>query len=221
MDTHAFQSRMELFQNKCRRMAKNKLIFLDATGINIGAKPIYGLAPRGKAATVKIQRPKRYQGRVDFIGAIQGYKPIACQVITPTDRHEEGVKGVTKPMMKSFLRETLAPKMDVKGSVVIMDKGLRFKPEEILHELKEGGCQCVAEAWILPTGTGKYLNPLDNNLWHELKDAVRDDTSETENDTVDSLIGHFMAMTEDNIKGHYRNCGLMRQQDDAKMNDEQ
>ena len=36
-----------------------------------------------------------------------------------------------------------------------------------------GGAQNVRHVWILPTNTAKYVSPLDNNLWHSLKQRVR------------------------------------------------
>ena len=49
-----------------------------------------------------------------------------------------------------------------------MDKGLSFKPEEAKEELKLGGAENLKDVWILPTNTAKFVNPLDNSLWHSL-----------------------------------------------------
>ena len=52
-----------------------------------------------------------------------------------------------------------------------MDKGLAFKKEEAKAALELGGTR--KEVWILPTNSAKYVSPLDNNLWHSLKERVR------------------------------------------------
>ena len=79
-------------------------------------------------------------------------------------------------MVKKFLRKKLAPRikeMKVEGVVVCMDKGLSFKEEEAKEELWAGGAQNVKEVCILPTSTAKYVSPLDNTLWHSVKQRVR------------------------------------------------
>jgi len=54
-----------------------------------------------------------------------------------------------------------------------MDKGLSFKEEEAKEQLTLGGAQNVHAVWILPKDTAKYVSPLDNTLWHSLKERVR------------------------------------------------
>ena len=79
------------------------------------------------------------------MGAISFNSPLACETKTFKQRKaipnpkkgKIGVKGYTKPMVKNFLREKLAPKikgMRVKKVILCMDKGLKFKREDVKEE---------------------------------------------------------------------------------------
>ena len=54
-----------------------------------------------------------------------------------------------------------------------MDRGFHFKPDEIEEELKKGGAKNIEDVWIFPPNAGKLCDPLDNNLWHSMKEKVR------------------------------------------------
>ena len=56
--------------------------------------------------------------------------------------------------------------------IVNMDRGFHFKPDEIEEELKKGGAKNIEDVWIFPNA-GKLCDPLDNNLWHSMKEKVR------------------------------------------------
>ena len=55
---------------------------------------------------------------------------------------------------------------------------------EIEDELKKGGAKNIDEVWIFPTNAGKLCNPLDNNLWHSMKQNVRKDHPDGEDATA-------------------------------------
>ena len=79
-------------------------------------------------------------------------------------------------MLRKLLQEKLAPKikkMKVKKVIIGLDKGLAVKREEVLEDIQGGGAKNLHDAWIFPTSTAKYVNPLDNTLWHSLKERVR------------------------------------------------
>jgi hypothetical protein len=160
-------------------------------------------------------------------GAIAYTGPLTCETVTSTQRKEivntrtkkKGVKGYTKSMLKKFLKEKLAPKikrMKEKDVVIGLDKGLHMKREEVLQELKDGGAKNILDAWIFPTSTAKYVNPLDNTLWHSLKERVRARKPESEDATATAMEEEFMAIDQADIKGYYRHCALTRRSDALK-----
>jgi len=119
-------------------------------------------------------------------------------------------------MVKNFLKEKLAPKIkDIKINEVIicMDKGLSFKKEEAKEQLLLGGAQNVGDVWILPSNTAKYVSPLDNNLWHSLKQRVRARKPRTELGTAKIIKEEFMGISQKDIQNYFRNCRLTQRSD--------
>src|SRR5437763_15960139 len=97
-----------------------------------------GLAPLGQTPSTTAEKAEKYEPRVDIMGAISWNGPLACETKTSKQRkkirnlrtRKLGVKGYTKPMVKDFLSNQLAPKiedMKAKEVIVCMDKGLAFK----------------------------------------------------------------------------------------------
>ena len=79
-----------------------------------------------------------------------------------------------KKDVKPFLRKKVPQVAKLKENVIVgMDRGFHFKPHEVEDELKKGGAKNIEDVWIFPTNAGKLCNPLDNNLWHSMKQNVR------------------------------------------------
>ena len=89
-----------------------------------------------------------------------------------------------------------------------MDKGLAFKEEEAKEQFRLGGTKKVKDVWILPTA--KFVSPLDNTLWHSLKERVRKRKPTSESRTAKIIEEEFMAISDTDIKNYYRNCKLTR-----------
>ena len=119
-------------------------------------------------------------------------------------------------MLKRFLKEKLAPeikKIKEKKIIIGLDKGLALTREEVLQEIKAGGASNIGDAWVFPTSTAKFVNPLDNTLWHSLKERVRARKPESENETASVMEEEFMAISEADMQGYYRHCALTRHPD--------
>ena len=71
----------------------------------------------------------------------------------------------------------------------------------------------MKDAWIFPEGAGKLCNPLDNTLWHSLKERVRNHEPKDEISTAKSLKKEFMAISAKDIHAYYRHCSLTHGQD--------
>jgi hypothetical protein len=184
-------------------------------------RKLKGLAPQGKTPITTASEPEKYQPRVDMYGAITYTGPLVCETVTSTQRKtiintrtgKKGVRGYTKAMLKKFLKEKLAPKirrMKEKEVVIGLDKGLAISREEVLQEIKAGGAKNIHDAWVFPTSTAKFVNPLDNTLWHSLKERVRSRKPKCENETASVMEQEFMAISEADVKAYYRHCALTR-----------
>jgi hypothetical protein len=145
------------------------------------------------------------------MGAICYHGPLACETKTSKQRRaipnpkkgKIGVKGYTKSMVKNFLRMELSPKiqdMKAKEVIVCMDKGLAFKEDEAKEQFRLGGASKVKAVWILPTNTAKYVSPLDNTLWHSLKERVRARKPKTEAGTTRIVKQEFMRLPNRRFK---------------------
>ena len=185
-----------------------------------------GLASRGHPATAKVTKAEKYQQRVDMYGAVSGSGPVACETKTSQERRaitnqktgKKGVKGYTKAMLKDFLTKKLAPKLKAKREkmTVCMDKGLALKKDEAKEALQKGGARNIQDIWILPTNSAKFVSPLDNTLWHALKERVRARKPETEEETAEVLRAEFMGFSATEIKQYYKHCGLTSKEDPFK-----
>jgi len=220
LDTKDFKEGVAKFRRKCQRVNKNRLVFIDGTGIRSEPRKLRGLAPRGSIPRVTAKRHEKYEPRVDMWGAISYSEPLVCETFTSQQRKKvintrsgkRGVKGYTKPMVKNFLKKKLAPKIKkLKGKPILcMDKGLAFKEEEVKEAIKSGGATNLHDVWIFPTNTAKFVSPLDNTLWHGLKDRVRARKPATEDSTARIMKREFMATPPTEIKNYYRHCGLTK-----------
>jgi len=189
---------------------KEKLIFLDGTGMKGEPRRGYGLAPRGKKAKVVIKQAESYQPRLDIWGAISYHKPLAIDIQTSEQRKKKGVKGYGKNDVKAFLRKKVAPQVaKLHGNIILcMDRGFHFKADEVENEVKQGGASNIEDVWIFPVNGGKLCNPLDNTLWHAMKQQVRRSTPKDERATARAVKKAFMNVKGTDLHSYYKNCAL-------------
>ena len=217
--TEAYRNSVVEIRKKLSRVAKKRLVFMDGSGMRSEPRPLKGLAPAGQTPKTTAEKPEKYEPRVDIMGAVGYNGPLACETKTSSQRRvipnpkkgKTGVKGYTKPMVKDFIRSELAPKImeiKVKDVVVVMDKGLSFKAEEAKKQFTAGEAKNVKNVLILPTNTAKYVSPLDNTLWHSLKERVRARKPKTEAGTARILKEEFMGINQTDIQNYFTKCKL-------------
>ena len=200
------------------------MVFIDGSGIRSEPRELTGLAPSGQPAHTSAEKAEKYEPRVDIMGAIGYNGPLACETKTSEQRRaiwnpwkkKYGVRGYAQDMVQNFLRTDLAPKihsMNVEKVIVCMDKGLAFKEEEAKKEFRLGGAANIKEVWILPKNTAKYVSPLDNTLWHSLKQRVRARQPKTEGGTARIVKEEFMRISSTDIQSYFKKCKLTRSSD--------
>lgn len=206
-------------RRKLQRIAKKRLVFLDQTGIELGASPRYGLSVAGQEAKVAIESKNLYPKRVDIMGAISYDKTLSLEISLPSKRSNEKRKGYRKRDILKFISSQLAkalPKLKIKDMILLIDKGCRVSREEAMQAFQNGNCHCVKDVMILPTQSGKHISPLDNCLWHELKDDVRTQVPTTEEDMVRAIRYSWKKISSDHLHRYYKHCALTRGQDSGK-----
>ena len=200
------------FRRKAQRVAIKKIVFVDQTNVNESYRRGYGLAPKGKKAKVSSRTASRYTPRVDVMGACVGDRVLDLDVLTPQQRRAAGVKGYTKERVLSWFRQTLARQvraLPFKDIVVVVDKALSIRPEDIKQAMADGQCHNVAQAWVMETGIAKHCSPLDNAIWREWKDRIRAAGPVSESALSRIIQREWYAMPSDHVTNYYRKCALM------------
>jgi hypothetical protein len=70
------------------------------------------------------------------------------------------------------------------------------------------GCTELTEILIIPTQAAKRVNPLDNTLFHEWKERIRQNSLVTEETLVMTMTNEWYNTKEVNIKHHYDHCAI-------------
>jgi hypothetical protein len=189
------------------------LIFIDQSQIKVGNGRLKGLAPSGEPATDVGKTAREWGLRVDMMAAISGEGRVALKIMTPEDRKEVGTKGWRKWMVLRFIRVQVAGyvhRAGITDATVVVDKALKISAEEVEREMKRGGAVRVAPAVVMPASTPNYISPLDNNLWHEMKHAIREENAQDVDTLVRVIRKVWENISSDSIRAYYHQCALNR-----------
>lgn len=212
-ETEAYWDGIAEVRRKLQQSPTTQQVFIDQSQIKLNWGPTHGLSLAGTPAPVKGKTARHWEQRVDFMGAVCGGGQLAIEVKTPAERKESGVKGWRKVAVLDFIRRPLASAIRTRGLervVLVADKALRIKPEELRDALVEGGVVRAQLGIVLPTSTAKYVSPLDNNLWHEMKAAIRrHDVTDVEA-LVPVIRAEWNNVSIDHIRNYYKHCALVR-----------
>lgn len=185
---------------------------MDQTSMKEEPQAPKGLAPKGKTAKSASSKRESYKARVDFCCAISLQGPLSCHVLTPALRKSEGVSGYTKNLVLEWVNEELSQVIATQASdetVLIADKGLHISAKELEAELEDAEVPGEVEALIMPTNSGKLVNPLDNALWADVKRRVRARRPKSADEVGQVFEEEFFATPVHHIRAWYRKCGLL------------
>ena len=146
-----------------------------------------------------------------MMGALNGKELIAIETKTPEQRRAAGVRGWNKPSVLSFIRKRVAKFVrdnEISGAVVVIDKALRISVAEVKAAMIQGRAEGVGQPVIMPPATAKFISPLDNTLWHQLKDKIRAHSSRTANGWAQVIRNEWQAITPEQIHNYYKHCAL-------------
>jgi len=87
------------YRRKCQRIPKEKLIFIDGTGMKAGARPTHGLAPKDEKAKMKTMKAAAYQPRVDMWEAISYQKSLSFDVKTSEIARKKELEDIEKSIL--------------------------------------------------------------------------------------------------------------------------
>ncbi|UJR18616.1 hypothetical protein I4U23_005524 [Adineta vaga] len=200
------------FRRTFQRVNKNRLIFIDEIAIYSVAIPRKTLVCPGEQPLILVTQPSAYAKRYDFIGAVNGSKPIACMTLTPEDRNYRKIKGVRQEIISEWITDTLAPainQLQIDNIYLICDRSTSHNGVNMMEALRAGRCTSVKEIIHMPTASAKYLSPLDNPLWHSFRESIRNQHPLSPTDIPLLLSKTFYSLSKQEIKNAYRKCSLI------------
>jgi len=194
------------------RMPKRKLLFLDETYVRMSIHPTHTIVAPGYTRYVVAHDTDAHAARYDMIACVSAERVFPPMIFTPKDRVDWQVKGIRKRMLHAYIEDVLAQAIeavDEFGLVLIMDRSSIHNPAEMLEEFQEAGCGIISEVRLMPAYAGKRLNPLDNSIFHDWKEAVRASCPLTEDTIVSAMANAWNNLPAKNLWAHYHHCALM------------
>ena len=211
IDEDVYWEQLAVCRRKLQRIGKERLLCIDQTGIKGSMRSRYSLAPPGVNAQVHIQRPPTYTQRYDVMGALLGDRLLPVDILTPYKKGQLHIRGYTKELLLSYFRTKVAPELITlgrEGIVVCMDQGLTVTKQEVIDAFNDGGYTSTQDVVMFPTGTGKYLNPLDNTFWHAFKVRFESYAPTTKAQIINAIHQSWNAATQQEINNYYHHCAL-------------
>ncbi len=198
-------------RRKLQRISNKKIIFLDETHIKLNEVPRTILVAPGEKPYVIVTDSSSYAFRYDLIAAVVSNQVFPPVIFTPQDQKTRNVKGINGEMLIDYIENVFCPaidKLNYHPIYLIVDKSNIHNVSNIEQALRSGGCTTLTQVLIIPTQAGKRINPLDNTLFHEWKEKVRQHSVLTEDTIVTIMINEWNNIKEQNIKHHYDHCAI-------------
>ncbi|CAF3554161.1 unnamed protein product [Rotaria sp. Silwood2] len=169
------------------------------------------LVVSGNQHLILVEKPSAYSQRYDFIGAINGSQSIAYIVLTPDDRKAKGIEGIRKHVVNDWITNTLGPAinaLNIDNMYLICDRSRAHHKENMMNALKKVKCKSVLDIYFMPTASAKYVSPLDNPLWHSIKEVIRSHHPITTNNLPTLLSETFLSLSKNEIANAFRKCAI-------------
>ena len=146
----------EEFQKKLALIDREKLIFVDESGVDTFVSRQYGRAPRGKKIHGEISG-KRF-ARQSFVAAKAGSKIIAPMIYEGTCHSE---------LFETWVEQVLLPEL-IPGQTIVMDNAAFHKSLKTKNLIERAGCNLL----FLPPYSPDF-NPIEK-FWSWLKKRLRE-----------------------------------------------
>lgn len=178
----------------------------------MGIHPTRTVVAPGRTRYVVVEDTDQYAPRYDMIACVSAERVFPPIIFTPKDRIDWHVKGIRKWMLHKYINEVLAQSveaLDEYGVVLVMDRSSIHNPQQMLEEFQDAGCGVIKEVRFMPAYAGKRLNPLDNSIFHEWKELVRESGPLTERTIVSAMSNAWNAIPPAHLWAYYHHCALM------------
>ena len=98
---------LQVGEKKIQRIAKQKLLVLDETHCRLSEVPTHSVVLPGESPTVTVTDTGAYAARIDMIGCIHTSGALPAFTLTPAQRQQEGVRGLTTNQLIRYIADTL------------------------------------------------------------------------------------------------------------------
>lgn len=172
-----------------RRLARQRVWFVDETGVNLSLARMYGRAAGGNRAMGHV--PKNYGAGVTILGAMNRHGQLAALE----------VRGATDELvMLSFIQEILTSVMQ-KGDVVVLDNLTSHKTRRVQAAFAALG----VEVWYLPPYSPD-LNPIEM-CWSKFKTLLKQTAARTYETLSEAISSALEKITAADTENWIRHCG--------------
>ena len=177
------------FREYVRSIVSERFVFVDECSTNISLSPIYARAPRGERARGKA--PRNWGKNVSLVCAIDsaGVKP-SMSVEGAVDG--EAFEAYVERFLVAHLR---------RGQIVVMDNLSVHKSKRIQRLVEEAGCELL----FLPPYSPD-MNPIEE-AFSKVKGILRKAGARTRESLMEATGSALDAITPEDIRGFYLNCG--------------
>jgi hypothetical protein len=199
-----------------QRISNKKIIFVDETYIKINEVPRTTLVAPGEKPYVVVTDSSSYAARYDVIAAIVGNRVLPPMIFTPQNRKERRVKGINGDMFIDYIENVLCPsilELDPSPVCLVFDKSNIHNISKVEQTFCNVGYTELAHIFIIPTQAAKRVSPLDNTLFHEWKERIRQNSLLTEEILLTTMVNEWYNIKDEHIKHHYDHCAITYGQD--------
>lgn len=168
---------------------RERLKFIDESGVNVAMTRLYGRAPKGQRVVDSV--PKNYGHNVTLIGALSLNGLEAVMTI-------EG--ATTGEVFLAYVEQVLGPTL-VPGDMVVMDNLSAHKVSGVVDAIARRGA------------TVQYLPPYSPDLspiepcWSKLKTALRAAKARTYEALNTALVTAWDTVSASDARGWFEHCG--------------
>ena len=192
-------------------MSKANVLFLDETHLKLNGAPTQTLVAPGETEYVVVEDTSLYAKRYDMIACITSKEVLPPIIYTPNERKELKVKGIRTKLLITYIQHTLAPAagaLDRYPLYLVIDNATCHNRSQILEAFHDNGCQSLVDILFMPTQAAKRMSPLDNSLFHEWKERVRNRHPITEKNIVQLMSDEWNHIPPQHLSHYYKHCGL-------------
>jgi DDE superfamily endonuclease len=203
-------------RRKFQKAGGEHVLFLDETAMRVSEAPTYTVVLPGESAYVVVDETTAYAKRFDMIACCTGKEVLPPIVYSPTARSEASSKGINTKMLITYIQTLLAQAvgaLDRFPMYLVLDRASCHNEQKIIEAFNDNGCQELVEVWKMPTKAAKRMSPLDNALFHDWKERVRNRGPIHESNIEQQMADEWNNLPTRLLQSHYQHCGLVRWQD--------